>query len=138
MAAGGLTADTSVVVPSVAEWHALHEKAAGAAERVRRLPGHVLAESFAVLTRLPGGLSLDPRQALEVLLDAFPEEPLPLPPPDLLGVLQRLASVDAGGGHTYDAIVGATAARARYSVLTADRRALPTYALVGAESYLIE
>jgi predicted nucleic acid-binding protein len=73
------------------------------------------------------------------LLDhSFPDEPLMLSPSGHLAALRRLAEAEVGGGRAYDAIIGATAAEAGVRLLTADRRAMPTYALVGASFELVE
>jgi predicted nucleic acid-binding protein len=132
-----LTADTSVVVPSLLHWHELHHQAAAALREVRRLPAHALIESFSVLTRLPGSRSLRPHLALQALVRGFPDEPFILSPGAYLRAIGRLAEAGLGGGQIYDAIVGATAAEAGACLLTADRRAVPTYALVGAQFRLL-
>jgi predicted nucleic acid-binding protein len=138
MASRRLTADTSVVVPSLLAWHELHARAAAALKDVRCLPAHALAESFSVLSRLPAPRALRPSQALQLLDRAFPEEALTLSPPGHRATIQRLALAEVGGGRIYDAVIGATAAEAGVRLLTADRRALPTYALVGATFELVE
>jgi predicted nucleic acid-binding protein len=75
----------------------------------------------------------------QTLLDrAFPEEPLTLSPSGHYAVIRRLAKAEVGGGRVYDAIIGATAAEADVLLLTADRRAMSTYALVGATFELVE
>jgi predicted nucleic acid-binding protein len=138
VAAQHLTADTSVVVPSLLAWHELHGRAASALKGVRCLPAHALAESFAVLSRLPAPRALRPSMAHRLLDQAFPDEPLTLSPPTHRSVIQRLAKAEVGGGRIYDAIIGATAAEAGVRLLTADRRAMQTYALVGATFELVE
>jgi len=133
-----LTADTSIVVPALLAWHDGHARAAAALKGVRCLPAHALAESFSVLSRLPAPNGLRPSQA-QILLDrAFPDEPLTLSPSGHYGVILRLAKAEVGGGRAYDAIIGATAAEADVLLLTADRRAMSTYGLVGAKFELVE
>jgi predicted nucleic acid-binding protein len=138
MAAPGLTADSSIVVPSLLRWHPLHEQAASLLADVRQLPAHALAESFSVLTRLPAPRALRPAMAYQLLARAFPDQPLMLGADGYRDTIRRLAEADAGGGRTYDAIVAATAAAAGRCLLTADRRAMATYAIVGATYQLIE
>ncbi|MHB8618339.1 MAG: PIN domain-containing protein [Chloroflexota bacterium] len=138
MATPPVTADTSVIIPSILQWHALHRQAVALLKPVRRVPAHALIEAFSVLTRLPRPKALRPSQAYEALTHAFPGEPLTLTPGAYLAALRRLANADVGGGRVYDAIVGATAAEARALLLTADRRALVTYAVVGADCQLVE
>lgn len=138
MAASLVTADTSVIVPSLLQWHALHPQAAARMRDVRRIPCHALAESFSVLTRLPAPRALDAAVARELLLRNFPQEPFTLSGAGYVAVVRRLAEAGLGGGRIYDAIVAACAAEADAMLLTADRRAIATYALMGAEFQLLE
>lgn len=138
MATPRLTADTSLVVPALVQWHALHRQAAVALRDARRLPAPVLVEAFSVLTRLPPPRAVGPSLALRALQRAFPEEPWSLSPGGYLVAVRRLAAAELGGGRVYDAVIGATAAEAGVRLLTADRRALATYALVGVDVELIE
>jgi predicted nucleic acid-binding protein len=137
VASSFLTADTSVIVPSLLRWHALYQVAAAAVRDVRQVPAHALAESFSVLTRLPPPRALRPELASEALLHAFPQDPLILTASGYAATIARLADAGLGGGRVYDAVVGATAAEAGACLLTADRRALATYALVGAQVELL-
>lgn len=132
------TADTNVVVPALADWHEQHEPARAAIGGVDRLPAHVLAESFSVLTRLPHGLSLPPADAVDLLLAAFRGPPLTLDAEDHRKLLRQLGGAGlrgAGlrGGAIYDAVVAATAAHASAELLTLDERAAATYRAVGAD-----
>jgi len=126
-----VTADTSVVVPAVLGWHEQHEVAAPAVRDVDRLPSHVLAEAYSVLTRLPHGLSLTPRDASDLLLDTFPEPPLLLEAREHCALLTTLAAAGIRGGAVYDALVGAIAVRASALLLTLDGRAARAYQTVG-------
>ena len=132
-----VTADTSVVVPALIQWHDAHARARSALRVVTTLPAQVLIESFSVLTRLPGGTSLRAGQAETALGRAFPDEPLVLHPPAFRDVIRRLAEAGLGGGRVYDAIVAAQAAKAGARILTRDRRALSTYAMFGLEYELV-
>jgi predicted nucleic acid-binding protein len=138
MAAQDLTADTSVIVPSLVRWHPLHGQAATVMGEVRRVPAHALAESFSVLTRLPAPRAIPPPFAHRLLAHAFPDEPLSLSAGGYVETIRRLAEAEIGGGRTCDAIVAATAVEAGICLVTADRRALPTYALIGAQYRLLE
>jgi predicted nucleic acid-binding protein len=133
-----VTADTSVVVPALADWHAGHARAAEAVLGIRRLPAHVLIETVSVLTRLRSGIASPVADVVKALRAGFPEEPLTLDPPSALGLLETLARSRITGGRVYDALIGATAATAGVTLLTADRRALPTYVAVGAAVELID
>jgi predicted nucleic acid-binding protein len=126
-----ITADTSVVVPALLDWHEHHEIAHPATDGVTQLPTHVLAESYSVLTRLPHGLSLAPEVAAELLLEAFPGTPLVLAAVAHQGLLRELAGAGVRGGAVYDAVVAATAAAAGADLLTLDGRAVSTYRAVG-------
>ena len=132
-----LTADTSVVVPALIQWHEAHAAALTALRGVKTLPAQVLSESFSVLTRLPGGTSLRPRQAETALSRAFPDEPLVLRPSALRDVIRRLAQTGLGGGRVYDAVVAAQASEAGARILTRDRRALSTYAMFGLDCEMV-
>lgn len=127
-----VTADTSVVVPALLDWHEHHDVAAPAISEVRRLPGHVLAEAYSVLTRLPHGLSLRGDEAADLLISAFPGPPLTLGAADYVRVLTDLASAGLRGGAVYDAVVAASAATESAELLTLDARASGTYRAVGA------
>jgi len=126
-----VTADTSLVIPALADWHEAHALAREAIEPVRRLPAHVLVECLAVLTLLPHGLAVPTTVAAHVLRRAFPGQPLTLPPPDYERLFTAAAEARLRGGQLYDALVGATAAHASARLLTLDQRAQPAYAAVG-------
>jgi hypothetical protein len=126
-----LTADTSVVVPALTDWHEHHAIARSATATVDRLPAHVLAESFSVLTRLPHGLALSPTDATGLLLRAFPGPPLTLDGEGHRSLLRQLATAGLRGGAVYDGLVAATAAGAAAELLTLDARAAGTYRAVG-------
>lgn len=127
-----VTADTSVVVPALLDWHDHHGITRPATAGVDRLPGHVLAEAFSVLTRLPHGLSLAPGVATDLLLDAFPGPPLLLGADAHVRLLRSLGAAGIRGGAVYDGVVAATAAEADAELLTLDGRAAATYRSVGA------
>lgn len=127
-----VTADTSVVVPALADWHEHHAVARDAIPDVTRLPGHVLAESFSVLTRLPHGLSLRPADAATLLLEAFPGEPLALPADGYPRLLRGLADAGLRGGAIYDGLVAVSATCAGAMLLTLDARSAGAYRAVEA------
>jgi predicted nucleic acid-binding protein len=137
VAALTLTADTSVVIPALADWHPLHQQAAAAVRDVRCLPAHVLVETVSVLTRMRGGVVSPVGEVVRALTDEFPGEPFVLDPAGATRFLATLAAGRISGGQVYDALVGATAVAAGATLLTADRRALPTYAAVGVKVDLL-
>ncbi len=131
-----VTADTSVVVPALADWHPEHKRSLELVRDVRRLPGHVLIETMSVLTRMRHGVASPIAEVALALAQNFPDEPLTLGPGDYRRLLTTFAATGVVGGRVYDALVGASAAAAGARLLTADRRALPTYVAVGATAEL--
>ncbi|MBO0771365.1 MAG: PIN domain-containing protein [Actinobacteria bacterium] len=131
------TADTSVVVPALLDWHEWHDQASRAVQEISALPGHVVCETVSVLSRLPHGLAVAPSVAVPVLREAFPEPPL-LPGEDVQArLLDALARYEIRGKAVYDALIGLTAGAAGYCLATLDRRASRTYQQVGVSaSYL--
>ena len=100
-----LALDTSVAVPLLVRTHRSHTVVARWWDgRDVALSGHALAETYSVLTRLPGDLRLAPADAARLLGERFLE-------PLLLGsqVAGRLPDVLGGlgiaGGAVYDALV---------------------------------
>ncbi len=126
-----MTADTSVVVPGLSRWHRDYEATAKALDGVSTLPAHVLAESYAVLTRLPGGLAVAPEAAAAVLTSRFGEEPLQLTPAERRTLLCTLAAAGVGGGASYDGLVALEARAHDQVLLTRDARAQDTYRRLG-------
>lgn len=94
------------------------------------LSGHALAETYSVLTRLPGDLRLAPADAARLLGARF--GPALVMPPDMAARLPDvLAHLGIAGGAVYDAMA-ALAARAHGCPLaTRDARAKPTDDIVG-------
>lgn len=128
-----VTADTSVVVPSLTDWHEHHEVALEAVESVTRLPAHVLFETVSVLTRLPGGLAQPLRVAFDVLSEAFPDEPLTPAASAHVAIIASLAGADLSGGAVYDGLVGGTARYWDARLLSLDRRARRVYHAIGVD-----
>ncbi len=124
--------DTSVAVPLLVQTHAAHAAVARWWDgREVALSGHALAETYSVLTRLPGDLRLAPADAAR-LLGARCVEPLLLGRevagrlPDVLGRL------GIAGGAVYDALVALAAIEHDAGLATRDLRAKATYETVGA------
>jgi predicted nucleic acid-binding protein len=126
-----LALDTSVAVPLLVKTHAAHAEVVGWWDgREVALSGHALAETYSVLTRLPGDLRLAPADAARLIAERFAE-------PFILGsgtarrlpdVLSRLG---IAGGAAYDALVALAAAEHGAELATRDARAKPTYETVG-------
>ena len=67
--------DTSVAVPLLVQTHAAHAAVVrwwGGREVA--LSGHALAETYSVLTRLPGDIRMAPPDAARLLEDRFPPQ----------------------------------------------------------------
>lgn len=132
------TADTSVVVAALTSWHESHESARRAAAVVSRLPAHVELEAIAVLTRLPHGLAVPASAAVDIVRDAFPDDPWVLTVAEHRDLVTQIGATRLRGGQVYDALVGATARAADAVLLSRDRRALAAYAAVDADVEVID
>jgi toxin FitB len=128
-----LALDTSVAVPLLVRTHAAHAEVARWWDgREVALSGHALAETYSVLTRLPGDLRLTATDAARLIQDRFAA-------PFLLGrrTSRRLPAVlgelGIAGGAVYDALVGLAAVENNVTLATRDDRARPTYEIVGAD-----
>jgi len=124
--------DTSAAVPLLVRTHAAHAAVTRWWDgREIALCGHALAETYSVLTRLPGDLRLTPADAARLLAERFVE-------PLLFGseVAGRLPAVlgrlGIAGGAVYDALVALAAVEHGANLATRDVRARATYEMVGA------
>lgn len=129
--------DTSVAIPLLVATHPAHV----AVTRWSRghelsLSGHALAESYAVLTRLPGDLRVAPLDAARLLAARF-SAPLLLGTDQAARLPQVLAERSIAGGAVYDALVGLTAKDNDVVLATRDARATGTYDAVGATYQII-
>jgi toxin FitB len=125
--------DTSVAIPLLVQTHLAHaEVVAWWDGREVALSGHALAETYSVLTRLPGDLRVTPIDAARLITERFTE-------PLLLGArtARRLPAVCSrlgiAGGAVYDALVALAAVEHDAVLATRDQRAHATYTTVGAE-----
>jgi predicted nucleic acid-binding protein len=116
--------DTSVLVAGMVSRHPKFRVAHGLLEQVAtgKIAGlvstHSIAESFAVLTRLPHKPMIGPQDArrlLETNLAAF--EKIPLTEHDYFGVIERLESLQFSGGAIYDALIAQAALKAKAECL---------------------
>jgi predicted nucleic acid-binding protein len=130
-------ADTSVAVPLVVAGHREHEAVnAAVGRRTVRLASHAQLETYSVLTRLPGDARLAPQDAGDVLDDRF-GEPVPLSEPSVVALLATLIENGIAGGAVYDALIGLTALESGAVLITRDRRAVPTFSMLGVEFELV-
>jgi predicted nucleic acid-binding protein len=133
-----LTADSSVAIAALSSWHELHHRARASIADVRVLPDHALAETVSVLSRLPRGRAVPVRQAVLTTLTVFPEQPLTFDGAGHVATLRLLAGAGLGGRAIYDGLVAAVAHVAGARLLSADRRAIPTYEAVGVDYEIVE
>lgn len=127
--------DTSVAVPLLYPGHPDHAHVATwARDKSLGLAGHALAETYAVVTRLPAGARLSAETAATII-DARFSAHLPL---DSATPLHReLARSEITGGAVYDAMVALAAKQHGLTLATRDRRACATYQRVGVPVELV-
>lgn len=100
------------------------------------MSGHALAETYSVLTRLPGDARLAAEDAAR-LLDARFTTPLTLSGPRARTVHATLSSLGIAGGAVYDGLVALAAKEHGAALATRDARARGTYDAVGVEVVLV-
>ena len=127
-----LGVDTGVAIPLLVRTHRSHaEVVEWWDSREVALSGHALAETYSVLTRLPGDLRLTPADAVRLISGRFAD-------PLLLGrrTSRRLPRIFShlaiAGGAVYDALVALAAVENGAALATRDNRARATYEIVGA------
>jgi predicted nucleic acid-binding protein len=123
--------DTSVAIPLLVRSH--HDHAAvvrwwGGQEVA--LAGHAVAETYSVLTRLPGDARLAPADAARLLGARF-SAPLVLSGVRTRKLPDTLARLGIAGGAVYDALVALAAKEHGAALATRDGRARGTYDAVG-------
>lgn len=129
-----IAVDSSVVIAGFASWHEHHEAARQALDTQPQVVGHAVAESYAVLTRLPPPHRAPAALVRDFLVDRFPAPYLVLSGAQLRDLLPSLAASDIVGGLTYDALIGLTAREFGAELLSCDRRAAATYQAVGVQT----
>lgn len=129
--------DTSVAVPLLVRSHHDH------ADVVRwwngqeiALSGHALAETYSVLTRLPGDARLSPADAARLLNARF-ASPLVLSGSSARKLPDTLSRLGIAGGAVYDALVALAAKQHGVALATRDARARGTYDTVGVEVIVV-
>lgn len=129
--------DTSVAVAALDEGHAAHAVCRNAVVLHRpSLAGHAAFETYSVLTRMPGALTIDGPTATEILRKVFPVVSW-LDVEQASGLLARCGPAGIIGGAVYDALVGEAARLDDRVLLTRDQRARRTYDLLGIEYELV-
>jgi predicted nucleic acid-binding protein len=128
-----LAVDTSAAVALLMSSHVAHR----AVRRHLRgqdlvLTQHSLAETYSVLTRLPGDARVAPADAVR-LIDANFGPPALVPAATSADVPTLLAELDIVGGAVYDGLVGLAAKANSLTLATRDLRAAATYDALGVE-----
>ncbi len=129
--------DTSVAVAALDSSHAAHNSCVEIVRRLRPgLAGHTAFETYSVLTRMPGLLTINAPTATALLQRVFPDV-FWLNPKTARGLLTRFGVVGICGGAVYDGLVGAAAHQHGCILLTRDQRARRTYDLLGFHYELV-
>jgi toxin FitB len=132
-----LLLDTSAAIALIAPASDAHE---AVHERTRGLrlglAGHAAFETFSVLTRLPGEQRLSPAAAGRVLATNFPSSAY-LDADAAASALVTLARAGIAGGAVYDGLVALAARAAGLPLLSCDRRARHTYAVLEVDVALV-
>jgi predicted nucleic acid-binding protein len=129
--------DTSVAVPLLVRSHRDHAAVVrwwGGQEV--SLSGHALAETYSVLTRLPGDARLAAADAAR-LLDARFSSPLMLSSSRSRKLPDTLSRLGIAGGAVYDALVALAAKEHGAALATRDARARGTYDAIGVKVILV-
>jgi toxin FitB len=132
-----IAVDTSVAVPLLVRSH--HDHAAVVRwwnGQEIALSGHALAETYSVLTRLPGDARLAPADAARLLDARFPS-PLVLSRSRARKLPDTLSRLGIAGGAVYDALVALAAQEHGAALATRDARARGTYDTVGVEVLVV-
>jgi predicted nucleic acid-binding protein len=130
--------DTSVVLAAI-----LHHDRGVVRQcraRIEEAPtpiAHVLAESYARITSMPGMHRLRPIVARQILGEMFPGAPTTLSAEGYLRVIDLLADLNILGGAIYDCLIAETAREWQATLVSLDRRAAKNYAAVGANFILL-
>lgn len=124
-------------MPLLVQTHAAHAAVVcWWAGRDVALSGHALAETYSVLTRLPGDIRMAPPDAARLLENRFCA-PLLLGPETARRLPQILGGMGIAGGAVYDALVALAALEHKVSLATRDARARDTYERVGVDVVVV-
>ncbi|HEU4868929.1 MAG TPA: PIN domain-containing protein [Actinomycetota bacterium] len=130
--------DTSVALALLVASHRQHAAASAWSQgREVALSGHAAAETFSVMTRLPGDARFKPEDAALLIRSRF-APCLVADNPTLTNLPDILAPLGIAGGAVYDALVGLAARDNGVQLATRDARALPTYERLGISVVVVE
>ncbi len=129
--------DASVAVPLLVRSHRDHAAVVRwwSGQEVA-LSGHALAETYSVLTRLPGDARLAPADAARLLNARF-SPPLVLSSSQTRKLPEMLSRLGIAGGAVYDALVALAAKQHQTALATRDARARGTYDAVGVKVIIV-
>lgn len=131
-----LALDTSVAIPLLVQNHAAHQAVTKWWDgREVALSGHAVAETYSVLTRLPGNSRLIAVDAARLLGERF-ARPLLLGARTMSRLPEVLSRYGIAGGAVYDALVALAAVEHGAELATRDLRAKATYEAIGAKVML--
>jgi len=129
--------DTSVAIPLLVRSHQHHLAVARWWKgQDIALSGHALAETYSVLTRLPGDARLDPADAAHLLNVRF-AAPMILSGKRARAVPDILSRLSIAGGAVYDALVALAAQEHGAALATRDTRARGTYEAIGVKVIIV-
>lgn len=132
-----IAVDTSVAVPLLVRSHARHvDVVRWWAGQELTLSGNALAETYSVLTRMPGDARLSGPDAAR-LLDVRFTTPLTLSSPQAQKVHTTLSRLGIAGGAVYDGLVALAAKEHGLALATRDARARGTYDAVGVKVVIV-
>ena len=121
-----------MAVPLLVQTHPEHQAVVRFCnDREVALSGHALAETYSVLTRLPGDMRVAHADAAGLLKREF-AEPLVLGHNSATQLPSVLSELGITGGAVYDALVALAAVEHDADLATRDARAKTTYEAVGA------
>lgn len=134
----GTVTDTSVVLASIL--HNDHNILSECRSRIEDSPvpiAHVLAESYARITSMPGNHRLEPSVTWQILAEMFPEAPMTLSGEGYLRVIKLASDLAIVGGAIYDCLIAETARERKATLVSLDKRAAKNYAAVGVDFVLL-
>ncbi len=133
-----LALDTSVAIALLVATHRAHAAVSRWCNgREVALSGHAVAETYSVLTRLPGDLRLAPADAARLLAERF-VTPLLMGSDVAARLPEVLSRLEIAGGAVYDALVALAALEHGADLATRDARARLTYETVGVRVIVAE
>jgi predicted nucleic acid-binding protein len=129
--------DTSAALALAQRENPFHRGAKARLLTCRRgMSGHAAVELLSVLTRLPPPHRLSPAAALRLEVTNFPDSRF-LSATDMRNVLGEFAEAGLAGSALYDGLVGAAARAHKLPLITCDKRAEPTYRILGVSYQLL-